>query len=539
MPCFVSNATMPAATSWWLGILVVALGGCSSIPAERGYEDARTLVAARLGPGPEWPVTDRTQMVDADLPTSPIDVHQAVRLAFIHNPAIRAAYARLGFSRADLEAARRIANPSIGYARLEPSSGAGTQVTRSLAISFTELLLLPARRRFATAELERVQFVVADELLTLATEVEVAWYESVTADRIAAMRALSAEAAGHSARLAERFFAAGNINRLQLAQEQANATQARILGARAAVTARLARSALASLIGLPAHLPWTTEELLPAPLSTDLVPAALVQLALSQRLDLAAAQQDVALRTEALAVARRWRWLGRVEFAYERESEPEGGSLSGPSLAVELPIFNQGQDAIARADATLMAARARLDALVAEVENDVRLGRESIELSRDISEQYRTALVPQREAIVAGTQAEVNFMLAGVFELIAAKQSEYDAYQSYLESVRDYWTARARLRGAVGGRLPDDDAEPQPTIGIDALLRRPPVAAGQVPRATPDSGPVQAATPSAAPHVHGEQVPFTPAPAHESSPMNTLPAAPEYEAAHHAHGDAR
>jgi cobalt-zinc-cadmium efflux system outer membrane protein len=44
-------------------------------------------------------------------------------------------------------------------------------------------------------------------------------------------------------------------------------------------------------------------------------------------------------------------------------------------------------------------------------------------------------------------------MLLGVYQLIQAKQAEYDAYRQYIEAVRDYWIARSDLERAVGGRL--------------------------------------------------------------------------------------
>ena len=164
------------------------------------------------------------------------------------------------------------------------------------------------------------------------------------------------------------------------------------------------------------------------------------------------------MREDALAVTRRWRWLGRVEFGYEHEHEAGGGSIQGPTLAIELPIFNQGQDAIARAQATLQEARAMLANLTLQVQNGVRADAHSVQQAREVAERYRSELVPQREAIVARTQEEVNFMLKGVFELIAAKQAEYDAYQGYLEALRDFGIERARLRAAVGGKLPDEAA---------------------------------------------------------------------------------
>ena len=46
-------------------------------------------------------------------------------------------------------------------------------------------------------------------------------------------------------------------------------------------------------------------------------------------------------------------------------------------------------------------------------------------------------------------------MLTGVFDLLIAKQKEFDNYQKYIETVRDYWITRAQIQRVVGGRLPD------------------------------------------------------------------------------------
>jgi len=76
-------------------------------------------------------------------------------------------------------------------------------------------------------------------------------------------------------------------------------------------------------------------------------------------------------------------------------------------------------------------------------------------------------LVPAREAVVAENQKRYNFMLIGAFELLQAKQAEYDAYQGYLDAMRDYWIARSALKLAVGGELPSSAAAlPAATIGI-------------------------------------------------------------------------
>ena len=47
-------------------------------------------------------------------------------------------------------------------------------------------------------------------------------------------------------------------------------------------------------------------------------------------------------------------------------------------------------------------------------------------------------------------------MLIGAFELLLSRQQEFDAYEAYLDAVRDYWLARNELGRAIGTALPSD-----------------------------------------------------------------------------------
>jgi cobalt-zinc-cadmium efflux system outer membrane protein len=42
--------------------------------------------------------------------------------------------------------------------------------------------------------------------------------------------------------------------------------------------------------------------------------------------------------------------------------------------------------------------------------------------------------------------------------LIESKQAQVEAHAQYIAAVRDYWTARADLERAVGGRIADASA---------------------------------------------------------------------------------
>ncbi len=236
------------------------------------------------------------------------------------------------------------------------------------------------------------------------------------------------------------------------ARAKADATRARAKGLRRSWGFRT-RGAGKS----PARLPALQE----ASGSPSLDEPALLKLADTQRLDLSAARRAATNGRDFASTTRRWRWLGDLEGGYERETDTDGSRLRGPSLALSLPLFNQNQSGVMRADAQAEMAQARLSDLELRVKNEVARGLDQLASAREVAEAYRTAVLPQREQLVTSTQEEHNFMLVGVFELLQARRSQLDASQSYVEAVRDYRIARSVLRKSVGGALPDDSGEAQ------------------------------------------------------------------------------
>jgi cobalt-zinc-cadmium efflux system outer membrane protein len=145
--------------------------------------------------------------------------------------------------------------------------------------------------------------------------------------------------------------------------------------------------------------------------------------------------------------------MGVIEVGYEREKE-HNSILKGPHFRFGLPLFHWNRGGVMRARAGLEAAGARLETLELGVVNEVTLGLDRLTTTRRIAEAYRDTLVPQREQVSARTLEEVNFMLVGAFEALAARREQFEAYQEYIDAVRDVWIARVDLRLASGGALP-------------------------------------------------------------------------------------
>jgi outer membrane protein, heavy metal efflux system len=136
-----------------------------------------------------------------------------------------------------------------------------------------------------------------------------------------------------------------------------------------------------------------------------------------------------------------------------------------------VPLFNRHQDALLRADTELQIALNDVRGIATDVDNSVRLSYAKVDNARARIAEYQDVMVPQRIETVASAQQEVNYMLIGIFELIALKQDEYDAYQGYLEAIRDYWLARAELGLATGTALPSNSQIGEQRVDVDQFTR--------------------------------------------------------------------
>lgn len=463
---------MKGSKPWWAPLaLAIGVSGCVSLPPGQGHAEVVSLVEAHgrsLASTPKAPPDWLREKL-----AQPLAPDDAVQIALTQSPRIQAEYARLGIASAEVYSAGRLSNPKLSAAVLGSNqSGAADQVTFGLAQSFASLLMLPARGRFARGDFERMKEEIAAKILDLAAEVESAWFDLAGAQQVSRMRDSVARSARASADLAQRFLDAGNITRLEWAMQQAEASQAQLDALTAQADVAAARTTLARLMGLgPGVSDWSIPSGVPAPLADEDELTGLLRLAGESRLDLSAARKEAQLLADSLGVTRRFRYLGEVEVGVETERETDRSRLTGPTLSLELPLFNHGQGAVARAQAQLESAEARLRELEIAAANDVKLAHARVANAKARAQAYRTSLIPQREEIVARSQEQVNFMLQGQFALLLAKRQEYEAYQGYLEVVRDYWLARIELAKSVGTQLPSSRQASASVLDAETLTQ--------------------------------------------------------------------
>lgn len=435
-------------------IIAMFLSACSSIPADYGRSDVNEILSKRGVPVDTSDTAEASQMVE-QLTASPLTADAATRLALINNADLKKTYAELGIAAADVYEAGRIRNPIFSFSSLDSNeSGERNLNTYGLVVAFTDLITLPSRKRFAQGEFEIMKQTVGAEVISVAAETRAAFYEFVAAKQVAALRAQIAKAGDLSQQLAQRYFDAGNLSPREIALERAAASESKLELFEADAGAYEKRTMLANLLGLSVAGHWDAPAQLSMPLAQEEPIVDLIKLAMQSRLDLAAARKRADLRADQLGVSNWTRWLGELEVGVEHERETDGADLTGPTVEWEVPIFTQNRDINLRADAELKMAIAEVEHLIVSIENDVRLAYAATLNAKSRVDEYRQKLIPARIEAVERAQEEEAFMLIGIFELLESKQDEYDTYQRYLESVRDYWLARTELARAVGNTLP-------------------------------------------------------------------------------------
>ncbi len=438
----------PALLAVILPLLAVAVSACATVPGGQDQAAISGLLRDRQAVSIRKEAAALAQMM-----ANPMTLDSAVQTAIVKSPSLGLIYGQLGLDQADVLEAIEIANPRLGLSTLS-ASGGKTEV-QSLTLPVADLILLPARLNLAEQARARARFQLASALLDVQLNVESAWYQAVAAEQAALMRNAVASALQTSADLAERYFNAGNITELDLSHEQAAASQAQIAAQQAAVSAEAARANLATLIGLsPTDHPWSMSSALPLPPADDDGVDELQSLAMTHNLSLLAADQDRSIWDQVTGTRRATWWLGDTALGLERERDRDGVRASGPSLDLELPIFNQGQAKTARLNAKRDLAKAQSAQIRLNLSHQIAARADELQRRRQVIALHSDGLIPQRQTIVARSQEQQNYMLLGVFGLIEAKTREYEAYEGYIEAVRDFWLARVELTRLVGTRLP-------------------------------------------------------------------------------------
>ncbi|HZF41601.1 MAG TPA: TolC family protein [Blastocatellia bacterium] len=455
----------------FLSVFVISLAasaaGYGQVPAPGGGSNSgRDLpgpaVEVRTANTSSAPEIWTAGYVDPIQGSSSIDL---VRRALTSNAQLAATRLEIDRASARLRQAGLRPNPSVDF---EQQNGVfNSPGERGTTIGFSMPLELAGQRGrridLARAELEASEADVADRERRLASEVRLAFIET-----LAALRELEVTQNLYSldietVRIVEARVEEGEAAPLELSLLHAEVD--RLQARRALVEGRLQASAmrLKQLVGMAPDEQLQIREALMAPLLPD-PPASLdaaVAVALQQRPDLRFARlsEDVAQAGYRLVKAQSapqvTAFTKFTDNLSSFDDTPIGvlrdrDRLLAFGVSITLPIFNRNQGAKSEAQLAITQAQRRREFTESVVRAEVTAAYRRFEAAQASIRTYERGVIERSEKNVQTMRAAYQAGAFRVTELLAEQRRLVDMQREMTEALAERYRALAELRAALG-----------------------------------------------------------------------------------------
>lgn len=432
----------------------MTLFGCATFSPDGGFEGVKKVSTAHIKQEIVWPKSEAEQKtVDdrvSELLKNPLNAESAVQLALLNNKDLKASFNKLGISEAEVVQAGRLPNPkfSMLYAR----NNGDYKIEQALTFNIFSLITIPKLLEIERSNFERTKQSVALDVLNLAFETRLAYFNAVAANERLSYSEQVKESAEASAELARRMVKAGNWNALERATEQSFYVEAIVDYFNAKNQKTSAHEALSRLLALPVEQVILEKRLPDLPQSIDKSDA-YEQTAFEQRLDLQATRLETQALAKQLGLTKTTRFINVLEIGPARVLEGRRGDpyKKGVDISFELPLFDWGGGKVARAEATYMQAVNRTAQLAINAQSEVREAYSRYQTNFALAKHYRDEIVPLRKKVLQENQLRYNGMLISPFELFANARAQVQSVNSYIATLNEFWLAKTTLEMSLIG----------------------------------------------------------------------------------------
>lgn len=466
------------------------LAGCVGVHPEAEYERARQTAAEATGfdqtylPQEDDGIAARTE----SLLESGLTEDDAVQIALLNNPDFQAAWMNIGMAKADLVQAGLLSNPSLFSSFRLPAGGGLSNIELSLAQNIAELWQIPIRKRVANERLDQAILELARRAAQLAANAKAGYYQALGAQEVHKNAEANAAIAKQLLDLAIARQEAGEGTELDVNLARSAVLEANLSVQTSRLNAASARRDLATVLGLSG--PADELELVtnfagagPSALAAD----QLIAIAQEARLDLRAARRiveaaEASLRLEYLEIipsvevgvamerAERQKQGGRdlladtarasianggltapeIQPRSERRANDRTDLIIGPSVGLQLPIFDQNQAQIAKAQYALQQARKELDVLERSASQDIRGAADRLSTAWAVVAYYQQELLPLGERNLTMTRDAYRAGSTSVLSVLEAQRFLLDARRRYVEALQNAAALIPQVELAVG-----------------------------------------------------------------------------------------
>ena len=424
------------------------LGACTTFSQDAGFSDIEQAARQHLKKDLIWQRNLKEpgliQQRVSQLLASPLSVDDAVQVALLNNQGLQATFYELGISESEFVQAGRLPNPGFSFGRSR--QGDSVEIDRAMSFNLVRVLTLPYLKQMEQHRFEQTKREVTMKMLSLASETRKAYYISLAADQSMHYMQQVKKAAEAGGLLARKAAAAGNLNQLQQAREQAFYSDAMLSLARAEQAQIRSKERLIRLMGLSGqqtafHLPDRLPDLPQVPDDMGDVE----QIAMTQRLDVQAARLSTEQLANNLGLNKTTRFINVLDIGGVRNTFSDQPVQRGYVVSLELPLFDWSGARVAKAEAMYMQAVHRTAEVAVHARSEVRESYRIYRSSYDIAKHFRDEIVPLKKRVSDENQLLYNGMLISVFDLLADARAQISSVNGAIEASRDFWIAKADL----------------------------------------------------------------------------------------------
>jgi cobalt-zinc-cadmium efflux system outer membrane protein len=440
-------------------LLLFMMAGCATVKTDREWGKLKEIAYERSGEEIVWEQSEaeeqRIQNEVGRLLADGLSRDDAVRIALINNRQLQRAFEEVGISKSDLIQAGLFSNPSLDVLFRFPSGGGRTNIEATALIPISDLWKIPFRKKVASARMEATILHTGQIVIETAAEAkrsyDIVYYLSMSEKEMKEIlrkfRELSDQV---SLRKDFGFMSDQDVYLSQIMVFEAELELARIQSELATTKIKLNR-----VMGLkPSRMNYEfvlREEHGAFANIPDLERG--IQYALDHRLEVRMAKFRI-LQAEKALELERMRVFKHVGLGASYERDVEGTSVFGPAVDIQLPLFDQNQAQVARAQYRIRQERRRLQALEGQIREEVAKDLERISLFQTRKQSFGEKIIPLREKILEYAEKWVRAMQLNRLSLLEAERGLLQSRKEYLGVLKELQHTLVDLELHLGGRLP-------------------------------------------------------------------------------------
>ena len=481
--------------------LILTLVGCAQVKPQADFAQARQLFTHSTGLSdiydPDQPLLtpEELEAVLAD----GLTLQETLRVALLNNRKLHAEFMSIGVAKADWVQSGLFSNPTFAFSAQFPEGGGRSNIQTSIAQNIVDLWQIPKRKNVAQAALDETIMRIAHRAAALAVETRSAYLSAVAARELRRIAQENLELAtqSHVTVTAQREAGAASLLDENLARGQALTADLGVRRAR--LDAANAKRHLARLMSLADNVDAIVlSDPMPEGFDVSLQPQALIALARENRLDLRALERAIRSRAAKVglegvniipeisigpifergerrglqgrnvgadfaraSIANGALTLPSIQPRSERQAarRQEIDTILGAAITMTLPIFDQNQAQIAKADFLLQQALKAYEDAFIRTAQDIRVALDETQTALDSAIFYRAEVVPQAERNLEFATASYSAGQTNILTLIEAQRFLLEARRGFVAVTLEASTAVARLEQTIG--LPLDGLETQ------------------------------------------------------------------------------